>query len=220
MAMTPEQIMMAQAHAKKDDAVFKFFKEVMDDVSSVFQTNEHGRSYVAERAQTVVAFTFADVVASYWYEYQGSTGTPRERFTSWINQYVFTPSNEEYEGSVFEELSPDLLYALRSSMVHFFGVAGDPKGIINIGITSISVPPDEIERWRAGFEAAGKKAVMFTPKQLYNLLLEGAVLMLDEWKEIIDLSQTDDQHKLAHIQGIDRIYQKIMLEGAAIVKKH
>ena len=41
--------------------------------------------------------------------------------------------------------------------------------------------------------------------------------MLNEWKKIIAESQSDEVKKWQHIEGIDRIYQKIQLEGAAKV---
>jgi hypothetical protein len=44
--------------------------------------------------------------------------------------------------------------------------------------------------------------------------LEGAIKMLDEWRAIIDEAQNNEARKWEHIEGIDRIYQKIQLEGA------
>ena len=42
--------------------------------------------------------------------------------------------------------------------------------------------------------------------------------MLDEWKEIVNEAQDDENKKMAHVEGIDRIFQKINAEGAFKIK--
>lgn len=215
--MDEKRQQLGQEHQKKDDAVFKFFREAMEDVGSVFRTDEQQRIYASERAQTVVVFTFADVVANYWYEYLDKTGKPSERFLTWINRYCINEHNSSYCGTDFTKLSAERMYSFRSSMVHFLGISNPKEEKVAIGITSNRISDDEIQKWRAGFQQAGHTAIIFKPKQLYNLILDGAMLMLDDWKNIIDLSQTDEIKKWEHIEGIDRIYRKIRLEGAVLV---
>ncbi len=207
---------LGREHQKKDNAVFKFFKEATDDISSVFAVDAEKRNYTSERVQLVCVFTFIDVVASYWYEYLGKIGTQRDRFVEWVEQYCLTEKNQEYAGTDFVQLTAANFYAFRSSMVHFFGIAG-LEGDYMLSIATNRISDDLIEQWRKGFRERGNHVLIFKPKKLHNLVLEGAVMMLDEWRKIIDESQSDETKKWQHIEGIDRIYQKIQLEGAAKV---
>lgn len=216
--MDDARVKFGQGHQKRDDAVFKFFKQVMEDVGTAFRTDKQNRPYIAERAQVTVAFTFVDVLSSYWYEYAGKTGTQSERFIEWVGRYCLTQNNPLYDHTDFAKLSVERMYSFRNSMVHFFGISNPLEENIAIGIVSPRVLDDEIQRWRKAFEMAGHTAIIFTPKQLYDLVLEGSLLMLDEWKTVIELSQTDEAKKWGHIEGIDRIYKKIQLEGAALVE--
>lgn len=216
--MPPEdkKIIMGKEHQKKDDNVFKFFKEAIEDVGSVFAIDKDNRNYTSERVQLICVFTFIDVVASYWYEYLGKNGTQKERFINWVKQYCLTEKNDQYTGTDFVNLTDENMYAFRSSMVHFFGIAG-LEGNYKISIATNRIDDNLIKKWQNGFREHGHLVIIIKPKKLYNLILEGAVLMLNEWKEIINDAQSDGDKKWRHIFGIDRIYQKIQNEGAAKV---
>ena len=204
---------LGREHQKKDDLVFRFFREVMEDIGSGFAMDEKKRNYTAERTQLICVFTFIDVIASYWYEYLGRNGTQRGRFVEWVQRYCLTDDNSEYTGTDFAHLTAENLYAFRSSMVHFFGIAG-LEGDYKLTIATNRISDELIEKWRRGFRERGEHVLIIKPKKLYNLMLEGAVKMLDEWRAIIDEAQNNEARKWEHIEGIDRIYQKIQLEGA------
>ena len=214
--MEEKRQQLGHAHQKKDDEVFKFFKEAMKDIGSVFTMDAEKRNYTSERVQLVCVFTFVDVVASYWYEYLNKTGTQRERFVEWVERYCLTAENQEYSGTDFEHLTAGNFYAFRSSMVHYFGIAG-LEGDYKLSIATNRIDDKLIEKWRQGFREHGTSVLIIKPKKLYNFVLEGAVVMLGEWKKIIDEAKSNEEKKGQHIEGIDRIYQKIQLEGAAKV---
>jgi len=214
--MDKEKLKLGLDHKRQDDAVFKFFKEAMEDIGTVFAMDTEKRNYTSERVQLVSVFTFLDVVASYWYEYLGKTGTQKERFLTFTKQYCLTTKNPDYSNGDFVNLTPENLYAFRSSMVHFFGIAGlDNDYKITVAANRIS--DDLIEKWRQGFRERGHEVLIIKPKKLYNLILEGTLLILDEWKKIINEAQADDNKKWSHIEGINRIYKKIHSEGAVKV---
>lgn len=211
--MDEKKQQLGHDHQEKDNLVFKFFKESMEDIGSVFAMDDKECNYTSERVQLICVFTFVDVVASYWYEYLGRDGTQRERFLEWVQQYCLTEGNPEYAGTDFARLTSDNLYAFRCSMVHFFGIAG-LKGDYKLTIATNRIADELIEKWKQGFREHGEHVLIVKPKKLHNLMLEGAIRMLDEWREIINEAQNDEVKKWEHIESIDRIYQKIQLEGA------
>ncbi len=215
--MTEEQRTLGSDHQRKDDAVFRFFRGVMDDIQTLFRTDEQGHPQTSQRAQLVLVYTFIDVTASFWYAYLGKVGTPSGRFISWVESYALTKRNGDYSGTDFEKVSPERLYSLRCSMVHFFGIARKDNEI-DVGFAVNNTSAAELEKWRAAWRRSGRDVVILTPWQLYVLVLEGVILMLDEWKGVIDLAQTDEEQKWAHIRGIDRVFRKIDTEGAAVIR--
>ena len=204
---------LGRNHQKKDDLVFRFFRESMEDIGSVFAMDDKKRNYTSERVQLICVFTFVDVIASYWFEYLGRNGTQRERFLGWVQRYCLTEGNPEYAGTDFAHLTPENLYAFRSSMVHFFGIAG-LEGDYKLTIATNRIADDLIEKWKRGFRERGEQVLIVKPKKLHNLMLEGAIKMLDEWRAIIDEAQNNEARKWEHMESIDRIYQKIQFEGA------
>ncbi|TSC76390.1 MAG: hypothetical protein G01um101429_1159 [Parcubacteria group bacterium Gr01-1014_29] len=214
--MDEKRQQLGLTHQKKDDSVFKFFKEATEDIASVFAMDLEHRNYTTERVQLICVFTLIDVIANYWYEYLRKNGTQQERFLAWVKKYCLTDSNPEYRGTDFAHLSAENLYAVRSSMVHFLGIAGlGDKYKLTFATNRMS---DEfIAKYQKRFQDYGHHVLVVKPKKLHNLILEGTVLMLMEWKKVIDEAQTDEATKWQHIEGIDRIYQKIQLEGAVKV---
>lgn len=205
---------LGKEHQKKDDAVFKFFlKEATEDIASVFAMDLEQRNYTTERVQLICVFTLIDVIANYWYEYLGKNGTQRDRFLEWVGKYCLTDSNPEYSGTDFVHLSADNLYAVRSSMVHFLGIAG-LDGDYKLTFATNRMSDGFIAKYKKGFLERGHHVLVIKPKKLHNLILEGTVLMLNDWKKIIEEAQNNEETKWQHIEGIDRIYQKIQLEGA------
>ena len=207
---------LGREHQKKDDAVFKFFREAMEDIGSAFVVDDKKRNYTSERVQLICVFTFIDVVASYWFEYLGRNGTQREHFLTWVQEYCLTERNPKYSKTDFVNLTATNLYAVRCSMVHFLGIAG-LGGDYKLTFATNRMSDDFIEKYRKGFRDHGHQVLIVKPKSLHNLILEGTVLMFDDWKKVIDEAQTDEGKKWGHIEGIDRLYQRIQIEGAAKV---
>jgi len=203
-------------HAEKDKMVFQFFGDTLEDIGTIFYKNEKELEVVSSRVQLIAIFTLVDVLASYWYEYRNQTGTPKERFTTWMNAFCFTHENIEFAGSEYENTTTERLYQFRSSLVHFFGLSRTDNDTFGI------VPNDEeAKRLMEGFikrqRNNGKTMYMVDSKKLHSLVGEGAILMLNGWSQIIQEAQTDEVKKWSHIEGIDRIYNKVMLEGAVRV---
>src|SRR3989344_1881859 len=205
--MNEKRKQLEYEHQKKDDTVLKFFlKEATEDIASVFATDSQKRNYTSERVQLVCVFTLIDVIANYWYEYLGRNGTQQNRFLEWVNKYCLTNTNPEYKDADFVHLSAKNLYAVRSSMVHFLGIAG-LDGDYKLTFATNRMSDDFIETYRKGFLERGHHVLIVKPKKLHDLILEGTILMLNEWKKVIDEAQSDENKKWEHIEGIDRLYQ-------------
>lgn len=208
--------LMEKSHAEKDKMVFQFFGDTLEDIGTIFYKNEKELEVVSSRVQLIAIFTLVDVLANYWYEYRNQTGTPKERFNTWLNAFCFTHENKEFPGSEYQKITADRLYDFRSSLVHFFGLSRTDENTFGI------VPNDEeAKRLMEGFikrqRNNGKTMYMVDSKKLHSLVSEGAILMLNGWSQIIQESQTVEAKKWSHIEGINRIYDKVMLEGAVRV---
>lgn len=202
---------MLEKHAEKDKLVFRFFEDTLADMSSIFAKDENGLEVVASRVQLISIFTLIDVFASYWYEYHNQNGKPSERFCQWLSQFCFTEENEEYSDSIYVNITPERLYQFRSSLVHFFGLSRTDTDTFGI------VPNDEeAKKIMESYIKQKKGSVMYMvdSKKLHSLVSEGAVLMLNGWSDVIKEAQQNEHMKMEHIRGIDRIYKKVMLEGA------
>lgn len=214
--LTPKQIDLRKDHQRKDGAVFTFFKEAMEDIGSIFAIDDQKRNYTAERTQMICVFAFIDILASYWYEYLNQQGTPKERYLAWYQRYCINKDNKEYGNTDFKLLTAKDCYALRNSMVHFLGIA-EAESDYKFVLATNRIPDEQIRKFTDGFKKRGHTVIIIRPKKFYNLVLEGAILMLDDWRGIINQAQTDTVKKWEHIEGIDRIYNKTRTEGAAKV---
>lgn len=210
--------LMEKNHSEKDKMVFQFFGDTLEDIGTIFHKNQKGLEVVSSRVQLIAIFTLVDVLASYWYEYHNQTGEgkPRARFVSWMNEFCFTDVNKDFPGSEYQKITADRLYDFRSSLVHFFGLSRTDEDTFGI------VPDDEeAKRLMEGFikrqRNKGKTMYMVDSKKLHSLVSEGAILMLNGWSQTINEAQTNEGKKWSHIEGIDRIYKKVMLEGAVRV---
>ncbi len=210
---------LEKSHSEKDKLVFQFFTDTLEDIGAIFAKSDKGHELIASRVQLIALFTLVDVLASYWYEYRNriGTGTPRDRFASWLSEFCYVPENKEFIGSEYEKISIDRLYELRSSLVHFFGLA-------RTAVDTFGIAPndDEARSTMLSFikqqKNKGTRMYLIESKKLHSLISEGALLMLGRWSKIIKDSQTDETKKWSHIEGIDRIYTKVMNEGAVRVR--
>ncbi len=205
-------------HNRKEKEVFRFFEDSTRDIGGVFAVTDKDIEVTGTRVQFVIIFTFIDILGSYYYEYQGKTGTQKGRFIEWLNKYCLTKENKNYR-EIFNQISAEKLYSFRSSMVHFFGLGPNVRGEGHFML----VPNDEeLKKIAYNFIKNQKnKGVILFPlesKLFYDLVTQGAILMLNEWSEIINKSQTDKIKQNSHIAGIGRIHHKIMHEGAVMVE--
>jgi len=180
---------LGRDHQKKDDLVFRFFRESMEDIGSVFAMDDKKRNYTSERVQLICVFTFVDVIASYWFEYLGRNGTQRERFLEWVQRHCLTEGNPEYAGTDFAHLTPENLYAFRSSMVHFFGIAG-LEGDYKLTIATNRIADDLIEKWKRGFRERGEQVLIVKPKKLHNLILKVRLRCLTSGEQLLTRRKT------------------------------
>lgn len=216
--MQKEKIL--EQHKEKDDKIFRFFREVLEDIGTIFVTNDKGKELVSSRVQVIAVFTLADIVASYWFAYHDKTGTPTERFITWVNSYCLIPENKAFPNSTYSDISAERLFKLRNSLVHFFGLASGKDEVHNFAISPNNENWMEVtKKLQKTLEKKGQKICVIESKKFYNLVLEGAILMLDEWKLVIDEAQDNEEKKVSHIEGIDRIFQKIETEGALKIQK-
>jgi hypothetical protein len=201
-------------HPSKDNKVFRFFSEAVEDIGTAFRVNESGKDLVAARVQLITVFTFIDVMASYWFEYLGENGTQQQRFNAWMNDYCLTEVNAEYKKEPeFQKLTSTRVYSFRSSMVHFLGLSEYSEGYY-ILIATNERPEEEIERLKKAIKDKSRPVIIIKPKKLHNLITDGATLMLHAMQKNINDSKLDDVKKWAHVHGIDRIFKKTEKEGA------
>jgi hypothetical protein len=201
-------------HPSKDNKVFRFFNEAVEDIGTAFRINESGKDLVAARVQLITVFTFIDVMANYWFEYLGENVTQQQRFNEWMNKYCLNEANTEYKKEPeFQKLTSTRAYSFRSSMVHFFGLSEYSENYY-ILIATNERSEEEIERLKKAIKNKTRQVIIIKPKKLHNLVTDGATLMLRDMQKNIDDSKLDENKKWAHVYGIDRIFQKTEKEGA------
>lgn len=210
--MENERIKILEKHKKRDDAVFRFFKEVSEETHCVIAKDSKGNDLISARVQMIIAFSLIDVLANYWYEYRDCSGKTNERAKFWYSTYCATDKNEYYK-ELWKELSCDNLYKFRNSLVHFFG-SGEQCGDPYIFLCQNNLPEEKRQKWQRDFLAKGQKTFIICPRNFSNMIKECAILMLNEWKGAIQNAQTDRKKEQEHIDGINRIWEKINKEGA------
>ncbi|MEA3464001.1 MAG: hypothetical protein U9R14_02930 [Patescibacteria group bacterium] len=208
-------LILLKEHKKRDDAVFRFFKEISEETHCVVAKDSNGNDLISARVQMIIAFSLIDVLANYWYEYRDCSGQTNERAKSWYSTYCATDKNEYYK-ELWQELSCNNLYKLRNSLIHFFGL-GERCEDTYICLCQNNLPEDKRQKWQKDFLAKGRKTFIIRPRDFSNMVREGAILMLKEWTGIVRNAQTDEKTKQEHIEGINRIWKKINKEGAVRV---
>lgn len=204
-------------HQEKEKMVFRFFAETAEEIGSIFVTNDKKLEVLSPRVQLIAVFTLTDVIASYWFEYLNKTAKTSERFTEWVDQYCFVDANKEYINSIYTNVTSVRLYQFRSSLVHFFGLSATPDD-------TFAIIPNEDEAkeiMEVYIQSRGNKIKpihVIDSRVLHSIVTEGAILMLNEWSAIISDARTDEVKKRCHIEAINRIHTKVMLEGAVRVE--
>lgn len=72
----------------------------------------------------------------------------------------------------------------------------------------------ELNKWLRGLNRNNKTTIVVRPHKLLDLIKAGAVLMFQEWRRVIRNAQSDKTVERGHISGTERVYKKIMKEGA------
>ncbi len=204
-------------HNEREKFVFRFFNEVLEDTNVILLKNKEGDDKLPLRVQMIIAFSLIDVLGSYWYEYLGKTGKTSERAQKWYEQFCLNDKNPNLlTPQDWSRISSDRLYQFRNSLVHFFGLSEKSDGIY-FALAPNNLPDDKHKDWQKQFSKKGDESFIIKPANFYDLIREGAVLMLNEWSEVIKNAQTSPEHEKSHIEGIERIFNKINKEGAVKV---
>ncbi|MFC1662890.1 hypothetical protein ACFL04_01830 [Patescibacteria group bacterium] len=212
---------MELSHAEKEKQVFQFFNDVIiREINVVHLRDPKGNDAIPLRVQTVLTFSLLDILASYWFEFQDLQDTPKNRFQRWYDVFCKTDNNEEYKrGSDWKNVSSARLYNLRSSLVHFFGLSQESEGTY-FSLVSNELPEKDRKELSKLTNKHGKKTVVFRPRDFHKLISSGGVLMLESWQSMIqEANRGDEEKKKNYIDGINRIWSKIQLEGAVMVYK-
>ncbi len=207
-------------HNQKEKAVFEFFDAATKDTQIVYLKNDDMSDCIPLRIQMIIAFSLLDVFSSYWCEYLGKTPGIRERFCTWYDRFCKTDTKEEYKGNIqWAHLSSSRLYSFRCSLVHFLGMSDKAEGVY-MALAPNDLPEEKYKVLQEKFMVKGKSSsnILIKPHSLHNLIKQGGKLMLEEWIETIKKSQGNKEIKDEYIKGIERVYKKVMKEGAAKIK--
>lgn len=209
-------------HQQKEKETFAFFTEVIEgEINVTLLQNEKNEDLIPLRTQLILSFVLSEVLASYWYEFKGITGTPTERFIEWYKEFCKTTQNKIYkQHSHWATMPPDRLFELRNSLIHFMGLSA-PKDYIYFSLVSNDLPDSDFAQYEQGLSKNGNTTFVIKPKEFNLLIKEGGVLMLNRWaRDIREANDGNIEKRDQYICGIDRIWRKIQSEGAVkIIKK-
>lgn len=199
-------------HAEREKEVLEFLKQAVGESAGVFP-DRGSKDVISLRIQMIVAFSVIDMVGSYWFEYLGKTGRTSERSIAWYEQFCRSKDNEYCRG-LWKELSTERLYVMRNSLVHFFGMGEMNEGDPGIALAANNLSDQEKETMELGFSRNKHKVMIVRPKDFFDLVREGAIVMLEGWGKIINEARIDPQKEVAHLEGIKRVWAKVRKEGA------
>jgi len=204
-------------HNHKEKRIFSFLKNCGEELKLLFSLKN-----VPIRVLTINCFTLVDVLASYWFIYLNKdTNRHRDKFLEFVEEFCLCKDNNEYtKFKKFKRITAQELYGLRCSSVHFYGLGGDR--FILVPIKDPEEIKEKIEDLRRKLINKVKKEknrdlVPINPADLRELILDGAVLMLNRMKKNVTKSAHNSKIAWEHIEGIDRIYKKYKREGAVSV---
>lgn len=204
-------------HSAKEKEVFDFFTDAVGEIQVPFLASGC-EGYVGVRVQMILAFTFAEILSNFWDCYingGGQSRGPEDKVKEWFNAYCATNRNKFYKtGPYFKKLGIQPLLDLRNSLVHFFGMSPQKSGK-HIVLGSSHMDVITFEKYKKGF---GADVAVLKPIEFYQLFKEGGLLMMEKMLENVRLSATNEDKKWEHVEGIDRIFKKFMVEGAVQLK--
>lgn len=200
-------------HNKRDNVVFKFFKEASEESNNIIVKDKNGNDFISARVQMIINFSLIDMLANYWYEYRGASGKTNEKSKIWYETFCASDRNKEFK-DLWKEISSERIYILRNSLVHFFGL-GENGDDISVSLCQNNFSEEMRKKQESHyFLYYGKKTLIIRPRDFSKLVREGAILMLDDWRSIISESQSNLIKARGHIDGIERVWLKIQREGA------
>jgi hypothetical protein len=220
-------VYVKEKHIKMSEEYEKICKEVTDsllktttDLNQLFYKTPEDAEVVPPLMQLIGIFTVIDVLASYWYEYLGKSGTQSERFDEYVNTFCFTEKNQEFVGRKYlKDCTTEEIRGLRNSIVHFYGLGTNNRFCIIPNLSKLS-PQNQIDQIAANFSKLRKDIVFIfiQPFELKKIVIEGAVVMLQKFQ--IDAgSSYSEQDKVSRIEAVERINKKLKAEGAVAVSK-
>ncbi len=220
MLIIPGMDKKISEHKIREKIVVEFLTDVANEANIVFYRNESESYIVPLRIQLIISFSLLDLFANYWYEYKGETGTQSGRMTSWYDKYCRTSENEVYASDdQWKDLSSSRLSEFRNALVHFFGLGEVKPNDIYLALVSNDLPKIEIESMRTKFTNGGHPTIIVKPIEFHSLIKKGAILMLEEWANVINQSKNSQTITLQYITAIERVFNKIQKEGAVQVLK-
>ncbi len=214
-----EEQVLIQEHEKKLIHIVKTLPTFGSDVNQLFVKGEEEQDLIPGQMQLIGTFTIVDVLANYWAEYNFNHSKPSERFIKFMERFCFVKGNIEYRNRKYlNSITIEELYEFRNGLVHFYGLYGNKYSIIPHA--SKKHTENDIENWRDDLlrlsHRRGIEMHFIQPFEVKKIVVEGAVLML---KYLHQREKSSGSEKLEHIKGIDRIYQKLMKEGASFIDK-
>ncbi|MDO8575510.1 MAG: hypothetical protein Q7R78_02315 [bacterium] len=204
-------------HGKKEKNVTKSILGFTQELSNLFYKTEKGGYPVSSRMQLIGCFSIIDVLANYWFEYLGrKDGTPSLRFYEYINSFCFNDKNLDFKNSKnLKDLNTENFYKFRCGLVHFYGLSV-PNLVIMPNIDDKFTEAD-MQEYKQKLGKANSNLIYIQSLEIKNIIYKGAELMLLTMIENIQKSQTDEIFKQKHIEGVNRIYEKMQKEGAILV---
>lgn len=188
------------------------------DLTNLFYKTPDDMEIVPPLMQLIGTFTVIDVLANYWYQYLGITGKPSERFNEYVNNFVFTNDNQEFsQRKYLQNISSEDLGDLRNNVVHFYGLGASHKFCIIPNLSKIS-SSDEIDRMIKSFKKINKNLIFIQPFEFKKIITESAIVMLQRFQSDGSLAK-NDKDRILYCHNVERIYQKLQNEGAAVVTK-
>lgn len=215
---------------EQNDSVIKNYeanvKEVTEslllstgELNQLFFKTDEDVEIIPSRMQLIGIFTIVDVLANYWYEYLGKTGTYTERFDDYINTFCFTNQNKEYLNKRYLEndVTSEQLRLFRGGLVHFYGLSSNHSYCI-MGNPSKNMSQEQIDQMHKNIPKIRKdiKFIFIQPIELKKIVIEGAVLMLEKFGSDCQIALSEEE-KISYATSIYRIQQKLRKEGASVI---
>ena len=206
-----EEKSLIKEHNAKEKVVMNFFTEAVLDFQTSFLAKGCER-FISPRVQTIISFTFAEILSSFWDCYTDSRKTPDARMIEWFNNFCSTDKNITYKNNhYFEKLGIEPLLQLRHSLVHFYGMSRQQTGK-EIALISSDANDEFSEKLKNSLK--NKNVAVLKPIDFYNLFKDGGLLMMKAMINNIESSHVDKEKEKYHIEGINRIFEKFKAEGA------